>query len=252
MTEPGSQASAEQPGVLFDLDGTLIDSVYQHVLAWQEALSGSGIDLSVWKIHRRIGMSGGLFVSALLRETGGSLSADEIRALNLAHAEAYIQRRDTVRPLPGARELLAALTEHQVRWAIATSGLAIAAQPALDMLGLPPDSPLITRDQVRYAKPDPDLFLAAAARVGTDIHSAVVVGDSIWDLLAARRAGALGVGLLSGGYGREELERAGAYRVYADPADLLLHLDEIGIRDLVPPLPATEMCRRGISAWSEH
>ena len=134
MTEPGSQASAEPPGVLFDLDGTLIDSVYQHVLAWQEALSGSGIDLSVWKIHRRIGMSGGLFVSALLRETGGSLSADEIRALNLAHAEAYIQRRDTVRPLPGARELLAALTEHQVRWAIATSGLAIAAQPALDML----------------------------------------------------------------------------------------------------------------------
>ena len=97
MTEPGSQASAEQPGVLFDLDGTLIDSVYQHVLAWQEALSGSGIDLSIWKIHRRIGMSGGLFVSALLRETGGSLSADEIRALNLAHAEAYIQRRDTVR-----------------------------------------------------------------------------------------------------------------------------------------------------------
>jgi HAD superfamily hydrolase (TIGR01509 family) len=191
MTEPGSQASAEQPGVLFDLDGTLIDSVYQHVLAWQEALSGSGIDLSVWKIHRRIGMSGGLFVSALLRETGGSLSADEIRALNLAHAEAYIQRRDTVRPLPGARELLAALTEHQVRWAIATSGLAIAAQPALDMLGLPPDTPLITRDQVRYAKPDPDLFLAAATRVGTDIHSAVVVGDSIWDLLAARRAGHL-------------------------------------------------------------
>jgi phosphoglycolate phosphatase-like HAD superfamily hydrolase len=88
--------------------------------------------------------------------------------------------------------------------------------------------------------------------VGTDIHSAVVVGDSIWDLLAARRAGALGVGLLSGGYGREELERAGAYRVYADPADLLRHLDEIGIRDLVPPLPTTEMCRRDISAWSEH
>jgi HAD superfamily hydrolase (TIGR01509 family) len=251
MTEPGSQASAEPPGVLFDLDGTLIDSVYQHVLAWQEALSGSGIDLSVWKIHRRIGMSGGLFVRALLRETGGSLSPDEIRELNLAHARAYIQRRGTVRPLPGARELLATLTEHKVRWAIATSGLAIAAQPALDMLGLPPDTPLVTRDQVRYAKPDPDLFLAAAARVGTDIHSAVVVGDSIWDLLAARRAGALGVGLLSGGYGREELERAGAYRVYADPADLLLHLDEIGIRDMAP-LPVTDICSGDVSAPSER
>jgi HAD superfamily hydrolase (TIGR01509 family) len=230
MTESVVQPSPEPPGMLFDLDGTLIDSVYQHVLAWQQALTAFGIDLSVWKIHRRIGMSGGLFVTALLRETGGSLSADEVQALNLAHVEAYGQRRDTVRPLPGACDLLATLTDHRVPWAIATSGLAVAARPALDMLGLPADTPLVTRDQVRFAKPDPDLFLAAAARIGTDIRTAVVVGDSIWDLLAARRAGALGVGLLSGGYGREELERAGAYRVYADPADLLLHLDEVGIR----------------------
>jgi HAD superfamily hydrolase (TIGR01509 family) len=240
MTDSMIQPSAESPGMLFDLDGTLIDSVYQHVLAWQQALNGFGIELSVWKIHRRIGMSGGLFVTALLRETGGSLSIDEIRALNLAHAEAYAQRRDAVRPLPGACELPATLTEYRVPWAIATSGLAISARPALDMLGLPPDTPLITRDQVRYAKPNPDLFLAAAARVGTDIRTAVVVGDSIWDLLAARRAGALGVGLLSGGYGREELERAGAYRVYADPADLLLHLDEIGIRQDLAHRSATE------------
>jgi HAD superfamily hydrolase (TIGR01509 family) len=229
MTEPAPISSAP-PALLFDLDGTLIDSVYQHVLAWQEALTGFGIELSVWKIHRRIGMSGGLFVTALLRETGGALSTEQIRALNLAHAEAYARRRDSVRPLPGARELLAALTERGVTWAIATSGLAVAARPALKMLGLPEDTPLVTRDQVRHAKPDPDLFLAAAARVGTDVRSAIVVGDSIWDLLAARRAGCLGVGLLSGGYGREELERAGAYRVYADPADLLAHLDEVGVR----------------------
>jgi HAD superfamily hydrolase (TIGR01509 family) len=229
MTERTPPSSAP-PALLFDLDGTLIDSVYQHVLAWQEALTGFGIELAVWKIHRRIGMSGGLFVTALLRETGGSLSAQQIRDLNLAHAEAYGRRRDTVHPLPGARELLAALTRQDVVWAIATSGLSRAARPALDMLGLPADTPLVTRDQVRHAKPDPDLFLAAAARVGADIGNAVVVGDSIWDLLAARRAGALGVGLLSGGYGREELERAGAYRVYADPADLLAHLDEIGVR----------------------
>jgi HAD superfamily hydrolase (TIGR01509 family) len=228
------ERAVHPPAILFDLDGTLIDSVYQHVLAWQEALTAVGIDLSVWRIHRRIGMSGGLFVSALLRETGsGALSAEQIQALNLAHAEAYARRRHTVRPLPGARELLAALTERDVKWAIATSGLAIAARPALDMLGLPADTPLVTRDQVRHAKPDPDLFLAAAQTVGVDIGSALVVGDSIWDLLAARRAGALGVGLLAGGYGREELERAGAYRVYADPADLLLHLDEVGVRGVV-------------------
>jgi HAD superfamily hydrolase (TIGR01509 family) len=229
MTEQ-AVLTAERPALLFDLDGTLIDSVYQHVLAWQEALTAFGIELSVWRIHRKIGMSGGLFVTALLRETGGSLSTGQIRELNLAHAEAYGRRRDTVRPLPGARELLDTLTRMDVTWAIATSGLATAAQPALDMLGLPPDTPLVTRDQVRHAKPDPDLFLAAAARVGADVRNAVVIGDSIWDLLAARRAGALGVALLSGGYGADELERAGAYRVYADPADLLAHLDEIGVR----------------------
>lgn len=229
MTERNAPAS-EPPALLFDLDGTLIDSVYQHVLAWQEALAAFGIELSVWKIHRRIGMSGGLFVTALLRETGGSLSPGQIRELNLAHAEAYGRRRETVRPLPGARELLDTLTRQGVAWAIATSGLAISARPALDMLGLPADTPLVTRDQVRHAKPDPDLFLAAAARVSVDIRNSVVVGDSIWDLLAARRAGALGVGLLSGGYGSDQLERAGAYRVYADPADLLAHLDEVGVR----------------------
>jgi HAD superfamily hydrolase (TIGR01549 family) len=221
------------PAFLFDLDGTLIDSVYQHVLAWQEALTGVGIELSVWRVHRKIGMSGGLFVAALLRETGVELSADEIRELNLAHVGAFAKRRDSVRALPGAVELLAELTDREVKWAIATSGLAAAARPALDMLGLPPDTPLITRDQVRHAKPDPDLFLAAADRIGVDIEAAIVVGDSIWDLLAARRARALGVGLLAGGYGRDELERAGAYRVYADPADLLAHLDEVGVRRTV-------------------
>jgi HAD superfamily hydrolase (TIGR01509 family) len=230
MTEHPQARYSRPPALLFDLDGTLIDSVYQHVLAWQEALAGFGITLSVWRLHRRIGMSGGLFVSALLRETGGTLSAGQIQGLNLAHAEAYARRRDSVRPLPGAGELLAELTARRVKWAIATSGLALAARPALDMLGLPADTPLVTRDQVRHAKPDPDLFLAAADRIGVDIATAIVVGDSIWDLLAARRAGALGVGLLAGGYGREELERAGAYRVYADPADLLGHLDELGVR----------------------
>ena len=187
---------ATPPALLFDLDGTLIDSVYQHVLAWQEALTAFGVDLAVWKIHRRIGMSGGLFVNALGRETGGALSPTQARELGLAHAEAFGRRRDTVRPLPGAAELLATLSAEGVPWAIATSGMALSARPALALLGLPEDTPLVTRDQVRHAKPDPDLFLAAADLIDVAIGRAVVVGDSIWDLLAARRAGALGVGLL--------------------------------------------------------
>jgi HAD superfamily hydrolase (TIGR01549 family) len=218
------------PAFLFDLDGTLIDSVYQHVTAWRAALAEADIDLSVWRIHRRIGMSGGLFLQALARETGEQISAERAEWLQERHGDHYVEGISSVGPLPGARDLLETLTELRVPWAIATSGRARSARPALDMLGLPPDTPMVTRDLVRWAKPDPDLFLAAADMLGVDIRSAMVVGDSIWDLLAARRAGALGIGLLSGGYGREELERAGAFRVYSDPADMLYHLDELGVR----------------------
>jgi HAD superfamily hydrolase (TIGR01509 family) len=221
-----------QPGLLFDLDGTLVDSVYQHVTAWQEALAACGIELSVWRIHRRIGMSGGLFIDALSRETGVALTPDLSERLRVLHAEAYLRRRESVVPLPGARELLAYLHERSVPFAIATSGAQHTAGSALALLGLPPGVPVVTRDQVERAKPDPHLFLAAAQRLGIDPRSCFVVGDSVWDLLAAQRAGALGIGLLSGGYGREELERAGAYRVYADPAEMLTRLEEVGVRPL--------------------
>jgi HAD superfamily hydrolase (TIGR01509 family) len=230
MTTPVTYTETPAPSFLFDLDGTLIDSVYQHVIAWRAALANQGIDLSVWRIHRRIGMSGGLFVSALLRETGLSMSREEIDRLQRAHADEYRAQMDSVLPLPGAAELLGYLTEHGVKWAIATSGNAVTARPALKLLGLPESTPMVTRDLVRHAKPDPDLFLAAAALLGVEPRHAMVVGDSVWDLLAARRAGALGTGVLSGGYGREELERAGAYRVYSDPADLLARIDEVGVR----------------------
>ncbi len=234
MTVPASYREPPVPAFLFDLDGTLIDSVYQHVIAWRGALSRLDIDLSVWRIHRRIGMSGGLFVSALLRETGRTLSEADIAMLQKAHQEEYLAQADSVRPLPGATALLAALSESGVRWAIATSGYRVTAGHALGMLGLPEDAPMITRDMVRHAKPDPDLFLAAAALLGVEPKHAYVVGDSVWDLLAARRAGSIGIGLMSGGYGREELERAGAYRVYADPADMLARADELGVRNLGP------------------
>src|SRR6266545_1652157 len=196
------------PAFLFDLDGTLVDSVYQHVLAWRQALEELDIELAVWRIHRKIGMSGGLF----------------------ANARVYADYANQVRPLPGARELLATLTSLGVPWAIATSGHRVSAQRTLDALQVPEGVPIVTRDQVAHAKPDPDLFLAAAARLGVEIGTSIVVGDSVWDLLAAQRARALGVGLLSGGYGLDELQAAGAYRVYEDPADLLRHLDEVGVR----------------------
>jgi len=229
------EGMSNRTAFVFDLDGTLVDSVYQHVLAWQEALEAGGIELAVWRIHRRIGMSGGLFVGALLRETGRPVDAGMVTELQRAHSEAYRRRASGVRLLPGARELLAHLSSQQVPWAVATSGLREAARPTLDLLKVPDDVPVVTRDEVAHAKPDPDLFLAAAERLGIDVTDAVVVGDSVWDLLAARRARALGVGLLAGGYGREELERAGAYRVYDDPADLLAHLDEVGVRTPHPP-----------------
>jgi HAD superfamily hydrolase (TIGR01549 family) len=216
---------------LFDLDGTLVDSVYQHVLAWHDALEEVGIALSVWLIHRKIGMSGGLFTNALLRETGFDINPDSVERLQRLHQDAYVRYSSTVRPLPGASDLLAYLTGIGTPWAIATSGRMNTAKLTLEALNIDPaTTPVVTRDQVQHAKPDPDLFVAAASRLGVDVADTVVVGDSIWDLLAARRARSLGVGLLSGGYGAEELERAGAYRVYEDPRDLLAHLDEVGVR----------------------
>ena len=220
-----------QSAFLFDLDGTLIDSVYEHVLAWHEALLQERIELSVWRIHRKIGMSGGLFANMLLRETGLEIEPDRIERLQRHHADAYKRRINQVRPLPGARELLTFLSEARIPWAIATSGRIETAGPAMETLGVDLSRvPIITRDKVKHAKPDPDLFLAAAHSLNMDISQCFVVGDSVWDMLAAQRARALGVGVLSGGYGLEELERAGAYRVFEDPAQLLKHIDELGAR----------------------
>jgi HAD superfamily hydrolase (TIGR01509 family) len=222
--------AVRRTGMLFDLDGTLIDSVYQHVLAWREALEAEGIDIPVWSIHRKIGMSGGLFARALLRETSTTLAPGAAERLLAGHRDAFSRYAPGVRPLPGARELLRHLSAIGSPWAIATSGRLETAGPTLVELEVPDDVPVITRDLVERAKPDPDLFLAAARALDLPIEDCIVVGDSVWDLLAARRARALGVGLLSGGYGKEELERAGAFRVYEDPADLFRHLDEVGVR----------------------
>lgn len=216
---------------LFDLDGTLVDSVYNHVRAWHLALHESGLDLSVWRIHRKIGMSGGLFTAQLEREVGRPIDEATQKRLRDRHAQVFRDLSADVTPLPGAIDLLRELTNQELPWAIATSGRMLTAETNLSSLGVDPKaSVVVTRDEVRYAKPDPDLFVAAARRLNTTTQGSYVIGDSIWDMYAAARCGALGIGLLSGGYGEDELERAGAMRVFEDPADMLLHLDELAPR----------------------
>lgn len=222
--------ASPKPSFLFDLDGTLVDSVYQHVIAWQEALEGIGVNLPNWFIHRRVGMSGGLVINSFQQETGRILSKQEIAKVQKLHGECFSRRLNEIKALPGTRDLLNTLTKLGVKWAIATSGNRGPAEKLLDLIPVGKETTLITRGEVQHAKPDPDLFLAAADKLSANIEHCIVVGDSIWDLLAARRARALGIGLLSGGYGEDELTRAGAYRVYRDPADLLAHLYETGVR----------------------
>src|SRR5690348_15851178 len=165
-----------EPAFLFDLDGTLVDSVYQHVLAWRQALEEAGIELAVWRIHRRVGMSGGLFANALLRETGRAVTEEQAGQLQRFHAEAYARQVSQVRPLPGALELLDTVAKYAVPWAIGTSGRMESARDTLNILGIGSDVPVITRDLVQHAKPDPDLFLAAAERLGVNVQSCIVVG----------------------------------------------------------------------------
>jgi HAD superfamily hydrolase (TIGR01549 family) len=215
--------------LIFDLDGTLIDTVYAHVFAWQRALAEAGLPLEGWRIHRRIGMSGGLFTRAVARELGRPLTDAEVEQIQRRHGELYRKLLPDRRPLPGAVELLARLRTAGVPFGIATSGRRPEIDASLAALGVDEGVIVVERGDVLRAKPEPDLFLACQERMGVQIADVTVVGDAVWDLLAARRAGMLSVGLLTGGYGEDELARAGAFRVYRDPAELDASLDELGI-----------------------
>jgi HAD superfamily hydrolase (TIGR01509 family) len=215
--------------LIFDLDGTLVDTVYAHVYAWQRALLEIDLPVDGWRIHRRIGMSGGLFARAVAREIGRGLTDDESEALQRRHGEIFREILPDRRPLPGAVELLAALRRNEVIYGIATSGRRPEIDRSLAVLGVPDDVIVVDRGDVLRAKPEPDLFLACQQRLGVPVNECYVIGDAVWDLLAARRAGMLSVGLLSGGYGEDELRAAGAFRVYRDALELLESLDELGI-----------------------
>jgi HAD superfamily hydrolase (TIGR01549 family) len=218
------------PAILFDVDGTLIDSVYEHVSAWSKALRSAGIVLPKWRIHRRIGMSGKSFLRELLREMGRNpLPPSQVNILEQKHDTEFSKLISSLQPLPGAKELLKHLSSVRVKWAIATTGNSAQTQRLLRLLKIPKNIPVITGDDVAKTKPAPDAFVLAAERLGVSIRDSIVVGDSTWDLLAAVRKSALGVGMLSGGSSQDELERAGAFRVYADPDDMLAHLEQLGI-----------------------
>ena len=215
--------------LIFDLDGTLVDTVYAHVFAWQTALAETGLPVDGWRIHRRIGMSGGLFTRAVAREIGRALTDQEAEALQRRHGELFREILPERRPLPGAVALLRTLREGGVVHGIATSGRRPEIDRSLEALGVPPETVVVERGDVLRAKPEPDLFLACSERLGVAPVDCYVVGDAVWDLLAARRAGMLSVGLLTGGYGEDELRSSGAFRVYRDAAELHDSLDELGI-----------------------
>ena len=215
--------------LIFDLDGTLVDTVYAHVFAWQRALVEAGMPIDGWRIHRRIGMSGGLFARAVAREVGRPLSDEEVEAVQQRHGELYRELLPERRPLPGAVRLLAELRDLGVVYGIATSGRRPEIDASLEVLGVGAETVVVERGDVLRAKPEPDLFVTCAQRLGVEPMDCYVVGDAVWDLLAARRAGMLSVGLLSGGYGEDELTRASAFRVYRDAEELRGSLDELGV-----------------------
>lgn len=215
--------------LIFDLDGTLVDSVYAHVLAWQLAFAEAGIPIDGWRLHRRMGMSGGLFKRAVMRELGQTISMPKLQRLDKRHGELFQRFLPTPRPLPGAVQLLRFLRQNDIAHGIATSNQRPHINPSLKALGVPKQTAVVERGDVARAKPEPDLFLECQERLGANVQDCYVVGDAVWDLMAARRAGMLSIGLLSGGYGEDELIRAGAFRVFRDAADLHNYLDELGV-----------------------
>jgi HAD superfamily hydrolase (TIGR01509 family) len=182
-----------------------------------------------WRIHRRIGMSGGLFTRAVARELGREISDAEAEALQQRHGELFHEFLPERRVLPGAIELLRFLRDKGITHGIATSGRRPEIDASLEALGVGSETLVVDRGDVQRAKPAPDLFLNCQQRLGVSVDECFVVGDAVWDLLAARRARMLSIGLLSGGYGDDELTRAGAFRVYDGPAELHESLDELGI-----------------------
>ena len=215
--------------LLFDLDGTLVDTVYEHVRAWQIAFREAGISLPAYEIHKRVGMTGPLLVDALNDIFSLQLTLDTRAQILAEHSRVYKQSFHQAEPLPGATGLWDRLSSNDIKWAIATSSKPDEAKVLLDKLHLPDGAVVVTQEDSKESKPSPQPFIEAAKKLGVRIEESLIVGDAVWDVLASRRAGAFGIGVLTGGYSREELVAAGAYRVYNDVAELALRLRELGL-----------------------
>jgi HAD superfamily hydrolase (TIGR01509 family) len=217
------------PGIIFDLDGTLVDSVYQHVATWHETLRAARLSVSQWRIHRAIGMGGSLFLPKLLRDEGFRHSKALVARLEAKHQKLFDRSIARIDALPGAGELLRLLERQSIPFAIATSGNAGQTKRLLARIPSRPDSPVLTADDVQAAKPAPDLFRLAAQKLEREPEDCFIVGDSVWDVLAARRMKSAAVALRTGGFDGQELQGSGAYRVYADLRELADSLEQLGL-----------------------
>ena len=215
--------------LLFDLDGTLVDTVYAHALAWHSAFGEVGLEVNCYRLHRHVGSNGNLIVRFAQRESGHALPAEQAETLLRRHAELFHRLLPRPPALPGAAEAFRTLPAAGVPCAVATSSYRPIINASLEAVAVGPQTVVTEGKGMLRGKPEPDVFLACAAELGRPPGECVVVGDAIWDHIGARRAGMLSVGVLTGGYGEEELYHAGAFRVYRDVADLLRNLDQLGI-----------------------
>jgi HAD superfamily hydrolase (TIGR01549 family) len=207
---------------LLDIDGTLLDSTYQHAVAWARAFDGAGHPVPVWRLHRHIGMGGDRLIPAVTSEEVADRIADEVTE---RHQRAYDELIGETGLLPGAQELLDGLRDAGLRVVLASSSQPQHARHALELLDADRRTDAwTTSEDATESKPDPELLEAALERV--EGSSAVMIGDATWDVYAASEVSIPTIGLLSGGFGEGELRSAGAVAVYDDPADLLASLDE--------------------------